>query len=307
MGDTKIFRIGSGKVEELAASSVALEKSLQNLLEKNLETFLGIRFLATEYSTGKTHAGRIDTMGIDENGCPVIIEYKRAINENVISQGLFYLDWLLDHKAEFKLLAQEKYGKNAIAEIEWEKTRLLCIAGEFTKYDIHAVMQINRNIELIKYRKYGNDLLLLEQVNSKTAVNETKTSSRAARSKGKGNRKEATIEDSLSNAPGELRELFDSMKHDLLSLGDDVQFAALKYYFSFKRIKNFACIEIKPQNKQLILFLKIDEPALKEEKGFIRDVSNIGHHGTGNIEVTLAKYADFEKVKYLVQKSYESN
>jgi len=54
---------------------------------------LGIKFLASEYSTGKIYGGRIDTLGIDENGCPVIIEYKRALNENVINQGLFYPDF----------------------------------------------------------------------------------------------------------------------------------------------------------------------------------------------------------------------
>ena len=66
--------------------------------------------LASEYSTGPKHGGRIDTLGIDENGNPVIIEYKRATNENVINQGLFYLDWLLDHRAEFKLLVMERLG-----------------------------------------------------------------------------------------------------------------------------------------------------------------------------------------------------
>ncbi len=35
---------------------MALARSLQILLEQHLDTFLGIRFLATEYSTGKTHA-----------------------------------------------------------------------------------------------------------------------------------------------------------------------------------------------------------------------------------------------------------
>ena len=64
-------------------------------MSQNLEPFLGVRFLASEYATGKTHSGRIDTLGIDENRCPVIIEYKRSVNENVVSQGLFYLDWLL--------------------------------------------------------------------------------------------------------------------------------------------------------------------------------------------------------------------
>jgi len=46
-------------------------------MEQNLDTLLGVTFLASEYATGKTHGGRIDTPGIDENGFPVIIEYKR--------------------------------------------------------------------------------------------------------------------------------------------------------------------------------------------------------------------------------------
>jgi RecB family endonuclease NucS len=57
----------------LEGTALTIEKSLQTLIERNLETFLGVRFLASEYSTGKTHGGRIDTLGIDENNSPVII------------------------------------------------------------------------------------------------------------------------------------------------------------------------------------------------------------------------------------------
>ena len=128
---------------ELDASATAVEKSLQTLIQRNSDTFLGVRFLATEYSTGKKHGGRIDTLGIDENGCPIIIEYKRGRDENVINQGLYYLDWLLDHKAEFKLLVIERFGQDAADSIEWFGPRLLCIASDFTKYDGHAVEQIN--------------------------------------------------------------------------------------------------------------------------------------------------------------------
>ena len=77
MSDIKLFKI-NGEVQELSGKSVALKKTLQALIEQNLETFLGVRFLVSEYSTGRTHKGRIDTLGIDKNGCPVIIEYKRA-------------------------------------------------------------------------------------------------------------------------------------------------------------------------------------------------------------------------------------
>lgn len=101
MTDIKLFRTSGDTAEEITGSSVALEKSLQVLMEKNLETMLGITFLASEDSTGPKHGGRIDSLGMDENGCPIIIEYKRATNENVINQGLFYLDWLMDHRAEF--------------------------------------------------------------------------------------------------------------------------------------------------------------------------------------------------------------
>lgn len=142
MSDIKLFKIGKGNVVELEGHSAAVEKSLQLQLEAHLETFLGVRFLATEYSTGKTHGGRIDTLGLDENGCPVIIEYKRSLNENVINQGLFYLDWLMDHKAEFTLMVMERFDKETSQSIEWSSPRLLCIAGDFTKYDEHAVQQI---------------------------------------------------------------------------------------------------------------------------------------------------------------------
>src|SRR5215467_11051109 len=166
MSDNKLFKVSNGLVQELQGASIAVEKTLQTLIENHLEAFLGIRFLKTEHTTGKTHGGRIDTLGIDENGSPVIIDYKRALNENVINQGLFYLDWLLDHKGEFTLLVLKQLGQEAADGIEWSVPRLLCIAGDFTKYDEHAVQQINRNIELLRYVRFGDDLLMFELVNA---------------------------------------------------------------------------------------------------------------------------------------------
>ena len=165
MSDIKLFQINNKKVTELQGTSTAVEKSLQTLIETHMEDFLGVKILASEYSTGAKHKGRIDSLGIDENKCPVIFEYKRAMNENVINQGLYYLDWLLDHKAEFQLLVLKKYGKEAAEDIVWNGARMLCIAGDFTKYDTYAVEQINRNIELYRYKRFDK-LLLLELVNS---------------------------------------------------------------------------------------------------------------------------------------------
>src|SRR6266542_5075061 len=169
MSDIKLFSIAGNSAKEIQGMASHLEKPLQHLIEANLDPLLGIRFLATEYSTGKTHAGRIDTLGLDEDDCPVIIEYKRSSGENIINQGLFYLDWLMDHQAEFKLLVLDRFGKAKADAIDWTSPRLICIAADFTKYDSHAVQQIDRYIELLRYRQFGKDLLLFELVNSVAA------------------------------------------------------------------------------------------------------------------------------------------
>lgn len=162
MSDIKLFRIGSDNVTELAVTTDTVEKSVQILFEKNLEALLGVSLLATEYTT--THGGRIGTLGLDENVCPVILEYKRASNENVIDQGLFCLDWLMDHRKDFQWLVMEKLRKVAAEGVDWSAPRLVCIAGDFNRYDYHAVKRMQRNIELIRYRRFGPELLMLDIV-----------------------------------------------------------------------------------------------------------------------------------------------
>lgn len=300
MSDIKLFKIQNSEVIELESKSVAVEKSLQVIIERHLDNFLGVKFLATEYSTGKAHGGRIDTLGIDENGCPVIIEYKRAVNQNVISQGLFYLDWLLDHKGEFELLVLKKLGKEVSEKIEWSSPRLLCIAGDYTKYDQYAIQQINRNIELIRYRRYSDAFLLLDLVNAVSI--DTEPSPDKSTSK---KTTYSTVTKILAKADTELQDIFEALKELLLSFGDDVQTKTLKYYIAFKRIKNFACVEIHTQTKNLLVHVKVDPDTITLEKGFTRDMRNIGHFGTGALEITIRSIEDIEKAKPLLEKSYE--
>ena len=307
MTDTRIFQIdkNNGNTYELKSSSAALEKELQTLIEKNLDTLLSISFLESEYSTGKKHRGRIDTLGIDENGCPVIIEYKRSVKENVINQGLFYLDWLMDHKAEFELLVLKKLGKETADNIEWGNPRLVCIAGDFTRYDEHAVQQMNRNIELVRYRYYEQSLLLLELVNSVEVIDTTGNGfDNTNRTKKTSSSK--TFSEYLSQCDAETQNLYNDLKVFIESLGDDVQVKILKHYIAFKRLKNFACVEVHPQTRSILVYVKInpnDFPV--EQEGFTRDVRNIGHYGTGDLEIRIHSHDDLSKAEELIQKSYD--
>lgn len=71
MSDIRLFRLHNDKASAVQGAASHLEKPLRTLIENNLETLLGIRFVASEYSTGKTHAGRIDTLGLNESRCSV--------------------------------------------------------------------------------------------------------------------------------------------------------------------------------------------------------------------------------------------
>lgn len=309
MSDIKLFRIQGGEAAELQGVASDLERPLQSLIEANLFTLLGIRFLATEYSTGKTHAGRIDSLGLDENNCPVIIEYKRSVGENVINQGLFYLDWLMDHQAEFKLLVMERLDKSAADSIDWTAPRLVCIAADFTKYDGHAVQQINRNIELIRYRQFGEELLLLELANATSATKARGDSSKSGKPpkvegvSSKAVTGDRSFVDWLPLLPQHLVELLASIEGYVTSLGDDVQRKELKLYLAFKRLKNFATVV--PQKNRLLLYLHVNPDKVAPLPANGRDIRQSGHWGTGDVELSLTNQAEFDAAKPLMLMAYE--
>lgn len=312
MSDIKLFRVSHAAATELPSQATQVEKSLQTLFEANLDALLGVRFLASEYSTGPVHGGRIDTLGLDEDGTPVIIEYKRATNENVINQGLFYLDWLLDHRKEFQWLVMERLGAEEAASVEWASPRLICIAGDFTRYDGHAVKQINRSIELLRYRRFEGDLLLIELVHAPAAATRITTVSSGSpastpKAGGKDPYLSQRIDHRLQNASPELLDIWTAVVSFILALGDDVRQKEVKLYHAFKRLKNFVCLEIYPSSKTVVASVKLDPAAVPLEPGFTRDMRGVGQFGTGDLQVTMSSLDDVLKAQPLFQRAYDGN
>ena len=218
----------------------------------------------------------------------------------------------MDHQAEFKLLVMDRLGKPAADAIDWTAPRLVCIAADFTKYDGHAVQQISRNIELIRYRRFGDELLLLELANATSAntgrsamAKSTKApNAQAAESAvvkpGPGDRPFAEW---LPLLPPHLSELVASLEGYVLSLGDDVQLKELKLYVAFKRLKNFATVV--PQKNRLLMYLHLDPAQVVPMPANGRDFSQQGHWGTGDLELALTSRADLDAAKPLIPMAYE--
>lgn len=70
-----------------------------------------------------------------------------------------------------------------------------------------------------------------------------------------------------------------------------------------KRLRNFACV-CPPQRSKLLVYLKADPKAVDLVPGFSRDVTGLGHHGTGDLEVQLRTTRDVERAESLFRASY---
>jgi predicted transport protein len=111
----------------------------------------------------------------------------------------------------------------------------------------------------------------------------------------------------LTELEGEMLDRFQVLRSFLMALGDDVQETVLQFYVAFKRIKNFACVEARPSLGKILVYVKVDPLSVTLEAGFTRDVSEVGHYGTGDLEIALSKPEDLERAKPLIVQSYEAS
>lgn len=55
------------------------------------------------------------------------------------------------------------------------------------------------------------------------------------------------------------------------------------------------------------MYVRIDTTDIVWEPGFSKDMTHIGHYGTGNVALTLRNKKDLEKAKTFIEASYENN
>jgi predicted transport protein len=286
-----IFQIDNNKIKQLKTSSFSNEKELQVVFENNLEEIFGIKFIASEFSTGEKHGGRIDTLGLDENNSAVIIEYKWGENNNVINQGLFYLDWLVDHKGDFQVVVEKKLGKKI--KIDWSQPRLILIAQSFNKYDKYAINRMSENIELWTYSFYENGIF---EVN-------IEGSSQAGSKKGKRITKieyaKYDLIYHLNKTSKELKQKFNEIREKILELPNVQEKPEQKSGITYRTSKSFCRFEFRKNCINLLL----REPKYNDPKKLVKDIISFewGYKGL----VKIDKVSDVDYLFSLIQQSYE--
>jgi len=308
-----IFEIDKGKAKRVRLSEFKLEKDLQKIIEENIETVFNCRLIATEFSTGNIHSGRIDSLAISEDLNPVIIEYKKVASSDLINQSLYYLHWIRDHKGDFQIAVNKKLGKDI--EVDWSDIRVICLAPEYKKYDLHAVQVMGANIELWQYKLYENGILSIDEVYKRINTGSHQESENfngknpvmvEAGKKAALTRKTATytLEQHFENLDDNILELFNSIRDFIMSLDSFIEETPKKNYVAYKTSQNFVCMQTYKKKITLYLKLNADEMGTIPKQG--RDVKNIGHFGTGDFELTIKDLKDFEETKHFINEAYKN-
>lgn len=316
-----LFKIDGSIVKKINIKDLDLEKNLQGLFEKNLEELLNITFLAHEYST--SFGGRIDTLGIDKNGSPCIIEYKKNQNDNVINQGLAYLRWLLDHKEKFEKLTQREEGTASASssspeplggkiihslEIDWSSPRVICIAESYNRFDLDTADFLPINIELLKYRIYDGNILYIEPENyQKVRISTSGIVKKFQQGKEKLEKlqKNYSIENHLSGINKQTIVLFQELREKILALDENIKEEAKAKYIAYKLATNFVDIEI--WNKKLKVYLNVKSGNLEDPENLATDVSKIGHWGNGDYRIEIENEDKLNALFGLIKQSYDLN
>lgn len=301
-----LFSMKGDKLKKVHRIDFKLEKDIQKITEKNIGTIFGLDFVKSEFQLNDL---RMDTLAFDkETKSFVIVEYKKSSNFSVIDQGYAYLALLLNNKADFILEYNEsKDDSLGKKDVDWSQSRVIFVSPQFTKYQRQAIEFKDLPIELWEVTKYKNETVLFNQLQApKSSESISKVSQKSDIVKKVSDEvKVYTEEDHLKTTSDDVRELYDELKERIYNLGDTVEIKPYKIYIAFKSNTNFADFTI--QKNQIKIWLNLRIGTLDDPKEITRDVSNVGHYGNGDYEISVKPGDDLDYLMTLIRQSYKIN
>lgn len=267
------------------------EKQLQKLVEKHLNSFFGCYLLKSLHQIPN---GEIDTLAVSEDGGPCIIEYKHKKQDTIINQIIFYYDWLQQGATEFefeKLIKENEETKDLA--IDWSKIRLICIAKEYSKWDISLIEHLETDIECYIYTYHKDEL----DVHLDPHIQYQKQSY----GKTTSSRKEVTLEYHRNKAKEIGIKLLDKLREKVLELGNDVKEGFTPSYIKYFINTTFLGVHVR--QKWIIIQLRVNEETFTDPKTLAKDISN--REWSVTREMKISNEEELEYSIHLIKQAYD--
>jgi hypothetical protein len=317
----EVFNIKNGKVEIIEPSPFKLEREIQNVIEKNTQSFFGLEFVRSEFSIGNY---RIDSLCFDnETNSFVIIEYKKGDSYSVIDQGYTYLQLLLNNKSDFILTLSQHYNRVLRNEdIDWSQSKIMFISQSFNSYQKDSVNFKNLPFELWEIKRFSNDTVILNKhkSSSKESIDSLNSNNVEKKNIIQTVNKEVQVideeyhlnklDDGTIQKWNDLKERLNELENTELEIkkpyislnGENKKIC----YFNFR--KNFISIEmlrgsVNPDGSKSKKYFNLDDPKGISEEGSWEWKS--GTKGT-MYKVKFDKNVNLDYIIFLIKQKYES-
>ncbi|MGL6101232.1 MAG: DUF5655 domain-containing protein [Fusobacteriaceae bacterium] len=296
-----LFQVLNNKAVKISFDEFKLEKQLQIFVEDNLQKLLDLELVKSEFTVEKY---RIDTLAFDnENKAFVIIEYKRGSSYSVIDQGYSYLSTILNNKAELILEYNERLEKNLKRdEIDWSQTRIIFISQGFTKFQKDSLNFKNLPIELYEINKYMENIISFEAIKARANSESINiiSSKNEEIEKVSQEIKIYTIEEHFKNSNDNIIQLFNLFLEKIEEMIPNIEIEPKKLYIALKSNKKNVA-DFRLQKNSLKIWINAKIGTLNDSKKILKNVSNIGHWGNGDYEISISNDEDLEYILSLIK------
>lgn len=153
-----IFRLtGKDSIETQTEVEIP-EERLRAIFENHGLVFIEDGLVLVDRNVS-VKAGSIDTLAVDAEGRPVVIEYKvdKDATASALVQALAYATGLKEEEDRFaKLIAHKEDKRAGLSELDFDSTRIVLVAPGFDLKVVEASKRVDLSTRLIRYTLYGD-------------------------------------------------------------------------------------------------------------------------------------------------------
>ena len=300
----QIFTNNKQSLVTLKEIPFKLEKDIQTLFERNIETLSGLKLVKSEFSI---KSNSIDTLAFDpESQAFVIIEYKRSQNYSVVDQGVSYLNLMLDYRADFIVEYNEVHGASLKrSDVDWSQSRIIFVSTSFTDFQKQSTNFKDLGIELWEIKQFENDIITTNQIRKSKSAPSIGSMQRSEGSEISKLAKEIKVyreEDHLQGKSDATIELYEAYRDAILNLGADIDIKPQKMVIGFT-CKGKVFADVLVLKSELKFWINLKAGSLDDPKLLTRDVSNVGHWGNGDYEIRVSDTTNLEYIMSLVKQA----
>jgi len=289
-----LFGVEQGKVRIIDSREFADEAALQRLFDENLEDITGVRLIESQYPIPN---GRIDSLGIDEQGTPVVIEYKWGYDAGAIIQGLFYLRWVKENRRTFEMLVREKFGN---LKVNWSSApRLVIVAKQFSDKEVSAIGLMSASVELKRYSFYGNLLSVEDVTPLRPFAVEKVIKEPVIVAEGK------SVDGLIKRADPALKSLFFELRNSILGLGDDVREKVGGWYCDYRKSSTFATVIPQSKKNRLLVYIKMGDKPIEDPQKLTSPIPPSYGYGKLNTQFEVSESGQLGYALELIKQAYD--